>query len=274
MEAFLKKYSSVPNGFIEDFFSIAKEKYDDNELVIKFDVVVKWLSVEKKNLKRLLVKKCTEGKDYIITIEKVDNINGPSSNYVENIMITPLCFKFICMSSQTKKADAVKNYYLSVESLVKRYHDKIVKQMNDELKRLLNNQKTKYITKKGVVYILRALNGKLNLYKIGKAKDLAKRLKGYNTGNADDIGVLFALEVDDITKVEECIKAMIKDKRYRKNKEIYEIDLDVLKKVFIDCDELHSKIRKYFIGDKSQETNKNFKEVAQNGGKVFVYFSE
>lgn len=30
MEDFLKKYSTVPNGFIEDFFSITKEDYADD----------------------------------------------------------------------------------------------------------------------------------------------------------------------------------------------------------------------------------------------------
>ena len=45
MNNFLKKYSSVPNGFIDDFFNITNDTYKDNELIIDFDKVVKWLNV-------------------------------------------------------------------------------------------------------------------------------------------------------------------------------------------------------------------------------------
>ena len=55
MEKFLIQFSSVPNGFIKDFFNIAKEEYDDNETIINFNIVVKWLNVRKDNLKKLLV---------------------------------------------------------------------------------------------------------------------------------------------------------------------------------------------------------------------------
>ena len=54
MEEFLKKYSSVPIGFIEDFFDISKESYDDAECIIKFDAVVKWLDVRHKKISVLI----------------------------------------------------------------------------------------------------------------------------------------------------------------------------------------------------------------------------
>ena len=66
MEEFIKKYSDVPNGFVEDFFDIAKEIYRYNELTINFDNVVKWLDVRKDNLKRLLVDKFEPQYDYVI----------------------------------------------------------------------------------------------------------------------------------------------------------------------------------------------------------------
>ena len=41
MEKFVKKYSDIPNSFIDDFYDMAKELYKNNELVISFDKIVK-----------------------------------------------------------------------------------------------------------------------------------------------------------------------------------------------------------------------------------------
>ena len=51
---FLKKYLTVPNGFITDFFNTPKETYDETYFSINFDIVVKWLDIRKDNLKRVL----------------------------------------------------------------------------------------------------------------------------------------------------------------------------------------------------------------------------
>jgi hypothetical protein len=47
MEDFLLKYSSAPKEFIMDFFDKAKEKYNDSDIIIRFDFFVKWLDVKK-----------------------------------------------------------------------------------------------------------------------------------------------------------------------------------------------------------------------------------
>ena len=68
MEEFVKKFSDVPNGFVEDFFDIAKDEYSDNDFAIDFDIVIKWLNTRKDSLKRLLTN-FTEGYDF--TMEKI-----------------------------------------------------------------------------------------------------------------------------------------------------------------------------------------------------------
>ena len=47
MEKFIKKFSTIPHNFISDFFVIAKEEYSDNEIAIDFDLIAKWLNVNK-----------------------------------------------------------------------------------------------------------------------------------------------------------------------------------------------------------------------------------
>ena len=104
MEEFLKKYSKVPNGFISDFFNLNKESYIDNEFMIDFDKIVKWLTIRKDNLKRLLIANFEQNYDYIIEKEKRRHKNYKGGNLVEIITLTPDCFKELCMLSQTAKA--------------------------------------------------------------------------------------------------------------------------------------------------------------------------
>lgn len=49
MEDFIRKFSTVPTKFINDFFNISKEYYNDNDFNINFDLVVKWLNDAAKN---------------------------------------------------------------------------------------------------------------------------------------------------------------------------------------------------------------------------------
>ena len=76
---------------------------------------------------------------------------------------------------------------------------------------LKKNQKSKINIKKGVVYIIKAQNSlTTNVYKLGRSTNLKNRLKNYNSGNANDIEPLFILEVNDIEKVESCVKNLVK----------------------------------------------------------------
>jgi phage anti-repressor protein len=237
MEDFLKKFSSVPSGFIKDFFNIAKEEYNDNEHKINLNTVVKWLSVIKVNLKRLLVSKFENKYDYLITKEKVMNKNNQGANYIENIMITPNCFKELCMISQTPKAKEVRKYFLEVERLIKKYNEDIKFALLKQIGLLKTNQKPKVDVGGGMVYILLAMNTDVTAYKIGRSDGLKERLSTYNSGNANDVEPLFMMRVKDLHQVEGCLKNILKKYQYRKRKEIYEIDLDVLKELMTGCDE-------------------------------------
>ena len=55
MEDFIKSHTTLPIEFINDFFMISKEEYNEKDKIINFDLVIKWLEVTKGNLKRLLV---------------------------------------------------------------------------------------------------------------------------------------------------------------------------------------------------------------------------
>ena len=66
---FLKKYSTIPNNFLDDFYKIFNNtSLDSNEINIDLDNVIKWLQIQKHSAKDTLIK--TYKKDIDYKIEK------------------------------------------------------------------------------------------------------------------------------------------------------------------------------------------------------------
>jgi len=102
----------------------------------------------------------------------------------------------------------------------------------------------------GCVYVFKVLNGAYdNLYKLGKTKDLQKRLNTYNTSLADDLEVIFVYTTDNVDELEECVKMKMKNYQYRKYKEIYKVNIDIVKEIIDKCD----KFNLSFKGGKDKE---------------------
>lgn len=275
---FLKKYSALPSKFIIDFANIifTDERYDTTKNNLNFEIVSKWLNVRKQDLKRLLISKFKENIDY--TIEKVivnrdDKTTGATRK--ELILLNPSTFKHLCMLSRTAKAEEVRLYFLEMERLLHKYYNDIQESLEKQIGILKENQKPKLNIKGGIMYILEAQNNeekdikKIKKYKIGKTINAANRLNTYNSGNANDVNPIWIMKTDDIDAVEKCVKAVCESARYRKHKEIYEIDEDVLKKVITDCDILVNNVKKsknIYVGKLSRSMNKD------GNKKIFIKF--
>ena len=52
----------------------------------------------------------------------------------------------------------------------------------------------------------------------------------------NDIEIVLVYEADNIKQLEKCIKTYMQQSQYRKYKEIYRVDLDIIKMVVKDCD--------------------------------------
>lgn len=270
MEKFLTKFSSLPKKFIKDFFIIAKEEYTDNEFIINIELISAWLDILKGNLKKILEANFEENYDY--TIEKQYIKRKIGATMKEKILLTPNCFKELCMVSQSKRAKEVRKYFIEMEKLIKRYYETIKEAMYKEIGLLKYNQKPKTkLPKGGVLYILEAQNSTSDLYKIGKSGDLKDRLKTYNTGNANDIEPLFVIPVKDIKAAEECIKRSCKKFQYRKYKEIYEINYDILVDVFEQCQMLTDKLETHFDEQSKKKSKEQLSRIKKGKKKYFIY---
>ncbi len=270
MEQFLIRFSTLPKKFIHDFFIISKEEYNGIDIIINFDIICEWLNVKKENLKRLLINKFDKNFDYTETKKQKKQINSTGLTTYYEIFISPNCFKELCMLSQTAKAKEVRKYFIEMEKLIKTYYDTIKSEMYKQIGILETNQKTKLDIKGGVIYVLEAQNSTTTLYKLGKTTDLKNRMKTYNTGNANDVEPLFILKVIDIDSVETCIKVACKTYKYRKYKEIYEIDIDVLKQIMTKCNDMITFAIKNNTKNPKKVMKNNINKMREKKNKYFL----
>jgi phage anti-repressor protein len=251
---FLKTYSTVSNAFIDDFFG--QYNLDEPEgYSIDLEVIVKWFRTKKEAIMTTLTTSYIKNKDYKVVSKKVNGTGRPRAK----VMLTPRCFKKLAMQSRTKKSAEVREFYLDIEDLLKRYFIYIINGLQDKQVALLNNQKPKVNPQKGIIYILQAADG-IGYYKLGSSDNLKKRLNAYNGDKLDDVQPLFLLETDNIKQVEKCVKTFMQEYQYRKYKEIYEVDLDMLKEMVHDC----------AVFSESVHIKKQFKRSIQRTGNYFM----
>ena len=256
LEDFIIKRSNIPKDFLIDFFNLGGDTYGDTYKNINFDDIVKWLNVQKNHLKRLLVANFKIMDDYTEKKVLIKN-NKRGANYVSKIMLTPDCFKELCMLSKSEKAKGVRKYYIIAEGLLRDHFELIINNLNKELGLIKNNIKKPIEVIGGHIYILKAQNTtQKDMYKLGNTDNMKKRLRTYNTGNANNIEPLFVIKVDNIKMVEGCIKNIANEYQYRKNKEVYNIDFKFLQKLCIKCKNFIDQLTKEFVKNKNETKTK------------------
>ena len=259
-EEFINKYSFVNSKFVKDFYNIIKEDYIEryNEFLIDSEILRKWLQINmKRSFNDTIKKSYKKNIDYIIKKEKKSE--GSGGHNLEIITLTPNAAKKICLSTNSKMGKPVQQYFLDLEVALYKYKNYIIDGMNKKIEQLENNQKVKINPGKKIIYVFRALNTDLTLYKLGKTINSKTRFSNHNSPLANDLQVLFQYETDNIDQVESCVKAFMKKAQYRKYKEIYQVDLDIIKKTIDHCD--------VEINETNTEIERRNKKEKQKGGK-------
>jgi hypothetical protein len=245
---FMKTYSSIPNDFIDDMFTFYNEDTSQLDFAIDLDKVVKWLDVDRDHLRETLKSTYKLGVDYT---ESPLPKNAPKrwGGHMKKLtMLTPDCFKRLCMLSRGPRSHQVRSYFVEVEVLMMRYRAQLLAGIRADVVRLERNMAGKEArmhslrsisassARAGYVYVMRASYLKARLLKIGRTNNLERRKREHSTAQADDIELLFALRTDHAEAVEGCAKAMLKRVRYRADREIYVADLDSVKALITKCD--------------------------------------
>jgi len=264
-ETFINRYSFINAKFVKDFYNIIKEDYIEryNEFLIDSEILRKWLEITNRRVFNDTIKKSYK-KNIDYKIEKVKKSEGSGGHNLEKITLTPEASKKICLSTNSKMGGLVQQYFLDLEVALYKYKNYIIDGMNKKIQQLENNQKPKINANKKIIYVFRALNTDLTLYKIGKTINSNTRFSKHNSPMANDLEILFQYETDNTDQVEKCVKVFMKKAQYRKYKEIYQVDLDIIKKTIKNCDVEINEINK-------EIERKNKK---QKGGKIINKIDE
>jgi phage anti-repressor protein/predicted GIY-YIG superfamily endonuclease len=241
---FLKRMSPIPNTFIDDMFELYNPDTAQTDLAVDIDAVAKWLGVRKENLMQTLRTSYTAGVDFTITKKPTAH---PTSKYgshaYKQVLVTPDCFKRICMRSRGKTAEDVRTYFIQIEALVMKYREQMGEGMQQEIDRLESGRRARKLPsastpREGYIYVLKASQKYDKVVKLGRTRDLVRRLREHSAALADDPQVLFTFRTDDVAAVETCIKGWLKDRQWSREryKEVYRADLDMVKQIVHGCD--------------------------------------
>ena len=236
---FIKEHTTISNKFIDDFYDIFNDDIEiyNSAFIVNSYTLMKWLDMkQKENFIETIEKSYKLDEDYIIEYPNKNTRGGINKKIY---LLTTRAAKKYCLMTKSKKGNEIRNYFLDIEEVLYKFKDYIIKGLQDKIKKLENNQKPLINPKKGVIYVFRAIdnnNNEISLYKIGRTFNLKKRLQNYNAGLSDNLELVLIYEADNIIQLEKCFKVMMKEFQYRKYKEIYEVDINIIKKVIKDCD--------------------------------------
>jgi predicted GIY-YIG superfamily endonuclease len=252
---FLKRFSPISNEFIDDLFSFYDPDTTQTEPVVDLDAVAKWLHVRKFKLMQTLRASYKTGIDYKVTkMPKPHATSKYGSNAYKQVLLTPDCFKRLCMRSRGRMAEDVRTYFIEIEALVTKYRSQLVAGIREEIRRMegvSSARKKRAVDAEqpaaGYIYVLRASDQYSSVYKIGRTRDLNRRLREHASSKADPLDVAFTFRTDDVQAVETCIRGWLRDRQWKsgaKYKEVYKADLAMVKTVVHGCDNVGARLKR------------------------------
>jgi phage anti-repressor protein len=256
LESFLINNSDINKEFINDFFGFQKKKlYEEYKpFTIDLEDVAFWLETRKADLKDLLIQYYSKNLDFIIIKQSLlrkspEQNTGSGGHNKILVLLTPDCFKMLCMRSKTKKADKVREYYIEIEKLIDKYKDIIIEENNKKIKILENDLKKEIQPSGDICYIFEETD-ELNIkyYRLGQTENLTKRLATHNSSSVHKKVIAFKIKTTNISHYEACLRGSMYDFRYKNNKDYYKIPLDKIKYAIKTCGDVVKKLKNNMNG--------------------------
>ena len=242
LENFLIKNSNISKKFITDFFGFQKKtlytKYEP--FTIDLEDIAFWLETRKADIKELLTNNYSKNLDYIIIknlmrdAPEQDTKHGGHNKKL--VLLTPDCFKMLCMRSKTKKADKIREYYLELEKLIDKYKDVIIEEKNKKIELLENDLKKDNFQVGNYSYIIEEKDEIGDTYfRIGQSKDLKTRMANHNSSSIHKKIVSFKIKTDNKLQFESCLRSTMYNFRYKNNKDYYKIPNNMVEEAINAC---------------------------------------
>jgi phage anti-repressor protein len=223
LKDFLKLYTGISYKFIDEYCKFY-EMTDNKKFGIDLNDVIKYLEIKYDESFitnfRKHYKENIDYKYYLINRSEKREKEKKYSLYLLSLDT----FEKICMMSKTKKANSVRDYFIILRKFIFYYKNHISNMIiNESIKKPNGN-----------IYIILANKNK-NIFKIGKSKDIRERLKNYATGKDKHPDIKFIILVDNKSDVEKCVKKITRKYQFKPNQEIYKVDIEQLKKIYLNA---------------------------------------
>jgi len=205
----------------------------------------------------------TENLCSTLKVEQSINEEKRGAHNKQYIIISPDCFKELCMHVGTEKAKEIKKYYINLEKVFKfylEYQNQYQQLQNQQIQNELEEEKKKNIKHtykiiqekmlEALEYIYIAASkssSELNRFKIGRTKYIDTRVGGYNTGRADDdeFYYIYIMKCYDCETLEKMIFNRLLQFQYidinnKKCNEMYQIHYDTLIQIFKEFEQFEN----------------------------------
>ena len=172
----LKKYTTIDKSFINTFFKKFKIG-GELDFDIKDSDVAEYLGIKINTLRRRLMNEFSKTKIYF---EKVDyvKIKSGTSNAGIKYMVNYQCFERLAMTGDSEQSEVVRGYFIKLREFITENQHLIYQAVT-------NNTDLNNYTNMESIYFFAVDDRKFN-FKIGRTKDIIKRLQNYNVGRIKD----------------------------------------------------------------------------------------
>ncbi len=224
-------YTAISGKFVDAYMNFY-DKCIKRKFGVLLSDVIKYLKIKiEKRFYENFRKKYKINQDYVII-----RIKEKSKKGVKNAQyyISFDTFEKICMVTKSSKGEEVRDYFILLRKFIDYYKHNI----SDML--MHNIKSGKY----GYMYIILVNKGK-NIFKTGRSGLMRKRLYNYSTGKDQHPEIKFIMLVDNPLIVENCSNVFLKKYQY-KNKQLYKVDIDLIKQVIFDCALLDENVKNNF----------------------------
>lgn len=140
------------------------------------------------------------------------------------------------MSSNSEIGKLTKQYYIEMERIVKDFCNQELQRLQNENTKLKRNLNTITISEKEGLYVWH--EDRILKYRIGSGEILRRRIKQHNSSHADNIIVDYCLETTCYKDLESIVLKILDNKRYREDKDFFDCDIKIIKKVILDVNKL------------------------------------
>jgi phage anti-repressor protein len=220
----------VPEDFIIKYYILT------SDIFISFADCLVWLKIQRDGLIKTLKTSYEKNIDYVEiskneeeTISKINleyfKINSSRRKYYK---LTTDCFKKIAMSSNSEVGKLTKTYYIEMERIVKDFSNYELDRLKKENNKLKNNLNPVKIKNVNGLYVWHYSNSEPNLYRIGQSKDIKERMNTHNSSHSDNLIIDLEFPTPCHEDLEKSVLIMLDSFRYRKNKDFFKCDLEII----------------------------------------------